>query len=242
MGTRPLLWVVCAAVLAAMLVPGAAVSVVQHGADVAEFDIRSGKLQPTSAQRAAVKRIGAAVTWNRFGTPASLSKRGKFLATGIRGANAVAAARVWIEGNKTLLGLSSTAGLRLDSDTRLVGSRGHAVNFRQVFDGLEAAEGGLVTVGLTGSQASRWKVAYVSSSLTRSKALVSGGVELTPAQGWARAARATGEDFAADDVALGRKRASIAPSRSRAPIRSSTSGSSPSRHPAWASCRRTSRS
>jgi extracellular elastinolytic metalloproteinase len=205
MGTRPLLWVVCAAVLAAMLVPGAAVSVVQHGADVAEFDIRSGKLQPTSAQRAAVKRIGAAVTWNRFGTPASLSRRGKFLATGIRGANAVAAARVWIEGNKTLLGLSSTAGLRLDSDTRLVGSRGHAVNFRQVFDGLEAAEGGLVTVGLTGSQARRWKVAYVSSSLTRSKALVSGGVELTPAQGWARAARATGEDFTAADVALGRK-------------------------------------
>ncbi len=200
MALRPLLWVACAAVLASLLVPGAAVSVVQHGDDVVEFDVRTGKLPPTAAQRAAATNLGAAVTWNRFGTPASLSKRGTFLATGVRGANAVAAARAWLERNRTLLGLSSTANLRLDSDTRLVGSRGHAVNFRQFFDGLESSEGGLLTIGITGSAAAGWKVAYVSSSLTRSTDLVSDGVEITPAEGWARAARAAGEDFAAADV------------------------------------------
>jgi extracellular elastinolytic metalloproteinase len=205
MRARPLLWVVGAAVLAAMLVPGAGVSVVQHDRSAADFDVRTGKLRPTSAQRAAAAKIGAAVTWNRFGTPASLSRRGKFLATGIRGQNAAAAARAWLNANKAVLGLSSTAGLKLDADSRMTASRGHAVNFRQVFDGIEASEGGLVTVGVTGSAASRWKVAYVSSSLTRSTALASGSIGLSPAQGWARAARSVGEDFAAADVTATRR-------------------------------------
>ena len=97
--------------------------------------------------------------------------------------------------NKAILGLSSTAGLVLDADTRLAASNGHAVNFRQVFDGLEAAEGGLVTVGITGSAAKRWRVAYVSSSLTRSTSLVSGEIELSPAEGLAQAAQAAGDGF-----------------------------------------------
>ena len=205
MRARPLLWVVCIAVLATMLVPGAAVSVVQHDQDVAEFDVRTGKLLPTSAQRAAASRMGAAVTWNRLGTPASLSKRGKFLATGIRGQNAVAAARAWLNANKAVLGLGSTAGLVLDSDTRMTASRGHAVNFRQVFDGIETAEGGLVTVGLTGSAARRWKIAYVSSSLTRSTELASGSIGLSPAQAWARSASAVGDDYSAADVHAGKR-------------------------------------
>ena len=204
MGRRPWIVVALAAVLAAMLVPGSAVSVVQHDHDAesVEFDVRTGKAAPTAAQRAAAKRMGAAVIWNRFGTPASLSKRGKFLATGIRGQNAVAAARAWLNANKAVLGLRSTAGLVLHSDTRLSASRGHAVTFRQVFDGLEAAEGGLVTVGITGSAATRWRVAHVSSSLTRSTSLVGGSIELSPAEGWARAAQATGENVTAADVSV----------------------------------------
>jgi extracellular elastinolytic metalloproteinase len=198
MGRRPWIVVALAAVLAAMLVPGSAVSVVQHeleGSDEAEFDVRTGVAAPTAAQRAAVKRAGVTVIWNRFGTPASLSKRGKFLATGIRGANAVAAARTWLNANKAILGLSSTSGLVLDTDTRLAASNGHAVNFRQVFDGLEAAEGGLLTVGVTGTAAKGWKVAYASSSLTRSKSLAPGEIELSPAEGLAKAAQAAGEGF-----------------------------------------------
>jgi hypothetical protein len=195
--------VVCLAVLGTLLVPGTAGSVVQiadETADRADFDVRTGKLKPASAQRAAAARLGAAVTWNRFGTPASLSKRGKFLATGIGGRNAVEAARAWLTANRAVLGLSSTAGLVLDSDTRTAASRGHAVNFRQVFDGLEAAEGGLVTVGITGSAPSRWRVAYVSSSLSRSPTLAPGGLTLSPAQAWARAAQAAGQDVSAADV------------------------------------------
>ena len=137
--------------------------------------MRTGKLRPTNAQRAAASRMGAAVTWNRFGTPASLEQAGEVPGAPASAAqNAVAAARTWLNANKAVLGLSSTAGLVLDSDTRMTASRGHAVNFRQVFDGIETAEGGLVTVGLTGSAARRWKVAYVSSSLTRSTELAVG--------------------------------------------------------------------
>ncbi|HWM13313.1 MAG TPA: M36 family metallopeptidase [Gaiellaceae bacterium] len=203
MRLRPRQAVACLAALAALLVPATAGSVVQiadETADRADFDVRTGKLKPTQAQRAAAARLGAAVTWNRFGTPASLSKRGKYLATGIGGKNAVAAARAWLTANRAVLGLTSTAGLVLDSDTRMSASRGHAVNFRQVFDGLEAAEGGLVTVGITGTAASRWKVAYVSSSLSRSPALAAGRIALTPAQAWARAAQAAGQDASAADV------------------------------------------
>ncbi len=197
MGRRPWIVVALTAVLAAMLVPGSAVSVVQHDhdGDSAEFDVRTGVAAPTAAQRAAAKRTGATVIWNRFGTPASLSKRGKFLATGIRGANAVAAARAWLNANKAILGLSSTADLVLDSDTRLAASNGHAVNFRQVFDGIEAAEGGVVTIGITGTAAKRWRVAYVSSSLSRATSLAPGEIELSPAEGLARAAQAAGDGF-----------------------------------------------
>jgi extracellular elastinolytic metalloproteinase len=202
MGRRPWIVVALAAVLAAMLVPGSAVSVVQHDhdGDSAEFDVRTGVAAPTAAQRAAVKRSGATVIWNRFGTPASLSKRGKFLATGIRGANAVAAARSWLNANKAILGLRSTSGLVLDGDTRLSASNGHAVNFRQVFDGIEAAEGGLVTVGITGTAARGWRVAYVSSSLSRATTLAPGAIRLSPAEGLAHAAQAAGDGFSVAKV------------------------------------------
>ena len=58
MGRRPWIVVALAAVLAAMLVPGSAVSVVQHSddGDSAEFDVRTGVAAPTAAQRAAAKR------------------------------------------------------------------------------------------------------------------------------------------------------------------------------------------
>jgi hypothetical protein len=82
----------------------------------------------------------------------------------------------------------------------MTASRGHAVNFRQVFDGLETAEGGLLTIGITGSASRRWKVAYVSSSLTRSTSLAQGAVELSPAEAWARSARVAGESLTAGDV------------------------------------------
>ena len=107
MGRRPWIVVALAAVLAAMLVPGSAVSVVQHSTTATRPSSTCGpawlRRQRRSGRLSNV--IGATVIWNRFGTPASLSKRGKFLATGIRGANAVAAARAWLNANKAILGL-----------------------------------------------------------------------------------------------------------------------------------------
>ncbi|MFL6018838.1 MAG: hypothetical protein ACJ74V_15035, partial [Gaiellaceae bacterium] len=113
---------------------------------LADYDVRAGALPPSAVQRAAVKRLQAKVSWNQFGTPASLSKRGKFLAKGVDGKNAAVAAERWLNGQKALFGLRSTDQLVLAGDTRMSSSRGHAVNFRQVVDGLATTEGGLVTI------------------------------------------------------------------------------------------------
>src|ERR1041384_1094646 len=118
---------------------------------LANFDSRTGAIAPSNTQRAAVKRLHAKVSWNQFGTPASLSKRGKFLAKGIQGKNAAVAAEGWLNRNKALFGLASSDQLVLAGDTRMPFSRGHAVNFRQGVNSLETTEGGLVTIGVTGS-------------------------------------------------------------------------------------------
>jgi extracellular elastinolytic metalloproteinase len=199
---RPLFWAASAILACVLLTPSAAVAVVAHEHDSAgtpEFDSRTAVKAPTRTQRLLAKRLRAAVTWSQFGTPATLTRHGRFLASGIRARNAVGAARAWLRANRTLLGLGSTANLVLDRDTRLSGSRGHAVNFRQRFGRLLATDGGLVTVGLTGSAARGWKVAYVSSSLTKDRA-AAGRARLSAAQAWVRAAHSVGESYALTDV------------------------------------------
>lgn len=202
MRLRLYVWAALVAALSMLLGPGAASAVVHIGdeADSAEFDSRTGKVAPTTAQRRAAASLGARVSWNRFGTPATIVKRGKFLATGIRGATAPEAAKRWIGTNRSLLGLGSRGRLAFESDALLKGSKGHAVNFRQSFGGLEAAEGGLLTIGLTGSKAARWKVAFVSSSLTRDVALAKGDIALNASQAWVRAADSVGLDASLRDV------------------------------------------
>jgi hypothetical protein len=158
---------------------------------VPDYDVRSGNLAPTSAQKVALKRLHARATWNRFGTPASLLKRGKFLSKQVRGKTAVDAARRWLYRNRALYGLKGVDKLQLAGDSRLPYSRGHAVNFRQVFDGLEASDGGLVTIGVTGTARKGWRISYVSSSLTRDRALV-GQARLSAAQAWVRSASSAG--------------------------------------------------
>ena len=125
-----------------------------------DIDTRRGKIKPTSTQLAIVSNLGAEARWNRFGTPHSLVKHGGFLATGLSG-DAVTAARNWIRANRALFRLSeqSVTKLELLNDSRMRGSGGHAVIFRQRFGNLPAAQDGMITVGITGG-----KVAYVSSS------------------------------------------------------------------------------
>jgi hypothetical protein len=172
-----------------------------------DVDVRSGAIAPTSAQKAAVKRLGARVTWNQFGTPATLSKRGKYLNKSIRGNNAAHAARRWIHQNRALFRLRSTSGLELVRDSRLSFSRGHAVHFRQVIGGLETVDGGMITVGLSGPYKNRWRVAFVSSSLTADTAL-EGRARLSAAQGFAAAARGTGASYSVAQVQGSKKSAS----------------------------------
>ena len=184
-----------AAAIGALALPTTAFGVVRivednHG--VNDFDARVGKVAPTAAQKAAAKRLHAKVTWNRFGTPETVSKRGKYLAKGIRGKNAPEAARRWLHRNRALFGIPSTSGLELAGDSPMVGSRGHAVNFRQFANGLETTEGGLITIGITKAKRNKgWNVAFVSSSITRNTA-VDGRAKLSGVQAWLRAADSVG--------------------------------------------------
>jgi extracellular elastinolytic metalloproteinase len=182
------------AALGVILLPASALPVAEiHDHEgLADYDSRSGKIAPTSAQRAHAKRLAGTtrVRWNRFGAPSSIVRHGKFLARGITGKNAPAAARWYLNRHKSLFGLRSLDGLVLESSNRLVGSNGYAVSFRQVFKGVPTSESGLVTVGVVGSKARGWRVAHVSSSLTRATELA-GIVKLSATDGWARAARAS---------------------------------------------------
>ena len=126
-------------------------------------DTRTGKIRPDAAQRAGARALGAQVNWNRFGTPSSLVDPGGALATGVRGATAAAAARAWLDANKALFRLDSTAGLELQSDSELAGGAGHAVTLRQTIGGLEAGGGGLVTIGL--KRDGDWHVISAAGSL-----------------------------------------------------------------------------
>src|SRR4051794_15432865 len=166
---------------------------------LADYDVRAGALQPSAVQRAAVKRLHAEVSWNQFGTPASLSRQGKFLAKGVHGKNAAVAAERWLNGHKALFGLRSTDQLALVGDTRMTSSRGHAVNFRQVVDGLQTTEGGLVTIGITGSAKSGWSIAYASSGLTRDSSL-EGRAKLSAEEAWVHAANSVGEQVSVPEI------------------------------------------
>ncbi len=167
----------------------------QHEPDV---DFRTGSVAATAAQRSAAADLGATTRWNQFGTPKSMVNRRGFLATGIQGSSAKAAARKFLANNAAVFGLSAgylsdNNKLQFINDTELADSDGHAVFFRQRFGELAAVKDGSVTVGLTGTKSAGWKVAYVSSSLTRDTTIAPTG-SLTEQGAWLAAANALGEE------------------------------------------------
>ncbi|MGH9963149.1 MAG: hypothetical protein ACREBC_39535, partial [Pyrinomonadaceae bacterium] len=170
-----------------------------QGPVLADFDARSGAVTPTSTQTGIVSGLGASVIWNRFGTPASLIRDGGYLATGLSGPDAASVARSWISGNKALFRLSSTNGLKVIGDEPLAQSNGYAVNFRQEFGGVSAAEDGLLTVGVVGSTANGWKIAYASSSLTGDESLA-GVKQLSAQDAWLKAAADVGRATSAVSI------------------------------------------
>jgi extracellular elastinolytic metalloproteinase len=169
-------------------------------APLEDRDARSGRVGPSAEQRSIADRVSTTVRWNSFGTPRSLLRAGGFLATGVSGADAEAAARNWLSANGALFRLASVEDLEVTQATRLGTSPGYVVGFRQRFGGLPSGVDGRVTVGLRSAGGS-WDVAYASSSLAPAAEL-SGERWLSAADAWAKAAADVGR--AAPGARIGR--------------------------------------
>src|SRR3954468_13345292 len=158
-----------------------------------DLDVRTGAIAPTATQRADVRSLHAEVTWNQFGTPSTLVRSGGGLGAAVSGATATAAARTWLERNAALFRLSSATGLEAVTDSSLAASATHAVTFRQAPGGLDAAGGGLVTVGVT-KAGGAWTVVSAASTLSGDETLAPAGARLSDGQAWQRAARSVGRN------------------------------------------------
>ncbi|OIJ23970.1 M36 family metallopeptidase [Nocardioides luteus] len=162
-----------------------------HEAD-AGLDVRD-RVLPTSAQESAATALGAVdIRWNAHGTPTSLITADGVLAAA-SSSDPVAAARSFLDDNAAVFGLTAAQldDLELVSDQKLADGGGHAVLFRQTYDGLSAATEGLVTVGVAHGD-----IAYVSSSLSK----VTGDVAeptLSPTEAWLKAAASAGRPISA---------------------------------------------
>ncbi|MGH3115684.1 MAG: hypothetical protein ACRDQ2_00925, partial [Gaiellales bacterium] len=175
---------------AAMLAAPGTAFASEGDAGLADLDARSGKVAPSATQLSTVESLGARASWNKFGTPKTLLKDGGWLATGVSGSSADAAARNWVASQRALFRLSDLSSLKLESDYEAE-ANAWAVTYRQYFGGLAARKDGVLTVGLVGTPSSGWKIGYVSSNVTGSEGLaaqptISAGVA------WANAAAAAG--------------------------------------------------
>ena len=154
-------------------------------ADGTDSRARKTLLAPTQAQLDAVRAIvadsqrGARVTWDeRFGTPRSMMGSGGYL-TGPQTGTAMAVARAWIDSNRAAFGLTAAqvAAMTVHREHQLPGTGTTVVSFTQVFDGVEAAHGGRLTVAV----AKDGKVLSYAGNPTRGTGL-SGSFALTAAQ------------------------------------------------------------
>ena len=180
---------------AAVLAAAPASAVVQHDAlqaqRYADVDVRTGSVAPTTEQQEIARRLGARVRWNELGAPQSLIRDDGFLATGVQGQDAEAAAREFVGANLALFRLSSLDTLELVNDADLTGG-GHAVAFGQEFDGRPSAPEGTLTIGLARA-ADGWQVAYASSTLSGDETMAAArSAQMSAAEAWTAAARAVG--------------------------------------------------
>jgi extracellular elastinolytic metalloproteinase len=159
-----------------------------------DLDARGGGVSPTRAQRADARELGAAVTWNRFGTPASLVPAGDAdaLATGL-GGDAVDAARGFVADNAALFGITAADADDLEVLYDVAIGRGRAVLLRQRFGGLPAGQDGMIALALVDGA-----VIYASSTLA--PAAEPSAVTRSPAQAVVTAARDAGIGVSSGDV------------------------------------------
>ncbi len=170
-------------------------SLEQATAGLDDLDVR-GAVDPTAAQKAAASKLGGAVRWNSFGTPASISPVSGNL--GAASGDAATAARGWLAGHADLFGLSADQmkGLTLVNDQKLAGSSARAVLFRQDFGGPSPALDSLVTVGV-----GHGAIQYVSSSLVRTDATSVPTATLSPTAAWLKAAANIGRNVSLGSLA-----------------------------------------
>ena len=168
-------------------------------APLPDYDSRASAA-PTADQLAAATALGADVSWNRFGVASAVSNNGAYITKNIQASDATSAARAWLDANKLLFKLDSTASL-VAVDTRpLIGTTNdYAIVFHQQADGVTSTDG-VATVAVVGSKDAGWNVAYASSSLTGGSADATGSDALAPAVAWTEAANQAGVNVSVVDV------------------------------------------
>ena len=185
-------------VLLAAAIPSAGFAVGDARDDqyrTADFDLRSGKIAPSAAQRAMVRRLHANATWSSFGTPSTLIRHRGHL--GRVNGTATAAARRWLAAHRGLFRLDSAAELGRGQVAAL-GRNGRAVTFRQRAGSSPLLDGGLVTVALRRAKAGSWNVVFVSSSLA-GRLQIAGSRRIDAKDAWRRAARSVGHTVSGVD-------------------------------------------
>jgi len=184
---------------------------------VQDADRRLGQILPTAEQRRIVESMGATrVVWSPFGSPKVLIKHGGFL-TGPREGKASDVARAFVRDNAALFGLTpdrtTPEHLELIGDNpfysspdlrrQLVGQQpldkdvAHAILLRQRFAGVNAAQDGLLNLGVGKDGA----IAFVTSTVTRDTTLA-GGWDLDAVSAWRKAAADVGRTVGAGELSL----------------------------------------
>jgi extracellular elastinolytic metalloproteinase len=184
-----------------------------------DVDRRVGRVRPTAAQRAMVRKLGAdRIVWNEYGTPQTLTKTVGYL-TGPRKGTAAEVARAWVRENAALYNLTpeltEPEHLDLIGDNPLYESPdrrrmlhrqkpltspddvAHVILFRQMFDGLWAGEGGLLHVLVDADG----RVVHVAGSITGATKRL-GSWKLSPTEAVVKAAKDVGWSLKAADLEL----------------------------------------
>src|SRR4051794_19698380 len=195
-----LLVAVCLFVLVALPSTGGAVGNIEEITPQAlpDLDTRDA-VAPTSDQLAAAESLGASVTWNQFGTPASVIKFGGVLGTVAKAPDAASAAKQFLAANTTLFQLGSVDSLQAIATSPLVGTTDdYAIVFRESAGGLATLDG-FVTVSVVGNANAGWKIVFASSNVPRDNA-ATGTDALDPVEAFTAAANDVGANISVVDV------------------------------------------